>query len=111
MSRLSSKGPRRKTLSWAVLATGHSFRSSAQPTAPEPRFFLYFNKSCSLRRSLAGVSPKIDRPLLRIAINLIQLCIRELEFPNRIERVVELLHITTSDKRRGYPIVPYHPPN
>src|SRR5260370_7294418 len=106
MSRLSSKGPRRKTLSWAVLATGHSFRSSAQPTAPEPRFFLYFNKSCSLRRSLAGVSPKIDRPLLRIAINLIQLCILELDFPTPIHHVVQLIHFPRPNTHPANPFAP-----
>jgi hypothetical protein len=42
----------------------------------------------ALGRSLAGVSPKINGPFLRIAINIIQLRIREIEFLNSIERVV-----------------------
>jgi hypothetical protein len=41
--------------------------------------------SCSLFRSLAGAFPKIDRALLRIAINLPQLCLRKLELPNRVK--------------------------
>jgi hypothetical protein len=58
---------------------------------------------CLLRCSFAGASPKINRPLLRIAINLIRVCIRELQFSNCIERVVELLHITSSDEHQGDP--------
>src|SRR5260370_30085045 len=64
-----------------------------------------------LSSSLSRVSPKINRPLLRIAGNLSQLCIRELEFPNRIERVVKLLNISSSDKRRGDASVTQHPRN
>ena len=68
-------------------------------------FFLNLNQPRWLRRSLASVSPKINRSLLCIAINLIQLRIRELEFSNRIEGVVELFHITSSDERCGDPFV------
>jgi hypothetical protein len=56
----------------------------------------------ALSHLLAGALPKVDRPVLRIAINLAQLCRGELEILHRIERVVELLHIASSDKRCGH---------
>src|SRR5271154_6657359 len=63
----------------------------------------------ALSRSFAGTLPKIDAPLLGVAINLLQLRIRKVELLNRIERVVELLHIASSDKRRGDSLVSQHP--
>ena len=88
-----------------MLAAGHSFAvRHSRPHPSQASSSTSINRG-SLRRSLAGISPKINRSLLRIAINLIQLCIRELKFLNRIKRVVELLHIASSDKRRGDPPV------
>src|SRR5271170_3486698 len=54
--------------------------------------------SVLLRRSLSGVFPKVNRAFLCVAINLRQFCIRELELLHRIERVIELLHVTRSDE-------------
>jgi hypothetical protein len=56
--------------------------------------------------------PLIHRsPLLHAAINLTRVCIRKLQFPGRIECLVKLLHITSSDERRCNPLVTWHPRN
>ena len=51
----------------------------------------------ALTRADAGIFPDIDRPVLRVVIDLFQFRIREFEFLHGIQRVVQLLYITCSD--------------
>jgi hypothetical protein len=51
----------------------------------EPGFSLLSIRISSLFGAFAGSFPKINPSLLRVAINGVQLCIRELEVLDRIE--------------------------
>ena len=54
--------------------------------------------------SLAGVFLKVDQALLGAAFNLGQLGFAEREMFQRMERVVELLHIACAGQRRSMPM-------
>lgn len=84
-----------------AVVLAHRNRVSVWQSAPPPCFLTSLNCVCYAAPSRALLQRSI--PLLRIAINLIRGCIRELQFSNHIERVVELLHITSSDEHQGDP--------
>ena len=53
--------------------------------------------------------PEIEIALLRMAIDLFQFCCGEIEFLERVERVVKLLHIARADEGRSDTLVTQHP--